>query len=302
MGTAAWKAYERAHARRGLSPTTLETRRAVYQRFLRHVRRPVKRITRKDVLAYLAARQELGVAATSQRGELSVLRSVFSALVEEDFLRADPTAELVVAAPAFSKPPVVLSTGAVCRLLRATGPEHYRRQGRALSFRDRAAIELLYALGLRASEVCAIQVLDLSLKDGSLFVRRAKGGKDVTLPLPPACLPHLAAYLREGRPALAKDAGGGGHLFLTRTGRPLPPTGLGVIVRRIAKRVGVRVHPHAFRRTLATHLAEAGVSLEVIRLLLGHVQLENTARYVVVSREALRKAVAHVDRERPRSE
>ena len=112
-------------------------------------------------------------------------------------------------------------------------------------------------------------------------------------------LPHLAANLRDARPKLDKH--GSQHLLLTWTGGPVRPSGLGTILTRIAGRVGVRVHPHAFRRTLASHLAEAGVSLECIRLVLGHVQLENTARNVVVSREVLRKAAAHVDWERPAS-
>jgi site-specific recombinase XerD len=163
----------------------------------------------------------------------------------------------------------------------------------AVALRDRALIELLYAVGLRASEAEAARVVDLDLAQGTLLCRRAKRGRSRVLPLPPACLPALARYLERGRPRLVRaEVEDQGHLFLSRRGRPLAYRGAVYgVVRRLARRAGVRAHPHAVRRATATHLARQGVNLGAIQALLGHVNVATTSIYLGVDPAELRAAV-----------
>lgn len=168
-----------------------------------------------------------------------------------------------------------------------------------MPLRDRALVELAYGLGIRASELCSALLVDLDQQDGVLLVRRAKRGQPKALPLPPAALPHLRAYLREARPALVRHGPGGrdrGHLLLTAIGTPLTPKCVRDIVRRLAARAGLRAHPHAFRRAFATHLARNGASLLAVQEALGHVRLDTTAIYVDVERDDLRRAIAILER------
>ncbi|MCA9647035.1 MAG: tyrosine-type recombinase/integrase, partial [Myxococcales bacterium] len=141
-------------------------------------------------------------------------------------------------------------------------------------------------------------VCDLDLAAGCLLVRRAKRGEPRQLPLPPAALPPLARYLRLGRPRLVRGdvlPAAEQRLLLTERGTPLVANEVLRVVKQVAARAGLRAHPHALRRALATHLVQAGVSIAHVRELLGHVRLDTTQRYVLVEREDLRRAVDVLD-------
>ncbi len=129
-----------------------------------------------------------------------------------------------------------------------------------------------------------------------LLCRAAKNGPERRLPLPPASIPHLAAYLREGRSVLARG-GGEGRLILGAEGKPLSSEGVLRIVRAVARRAGVHATPHAFRRSVATHLVRAGVTVPAVQKLLGHSSLQMTAHYVLVDLEDLHRAVEKLERE-----
>lgn len=150
----------------------------------------------------------------------------------------------------------------------------------------RACLELLHALGLRASEARAARVVDLDLNAGTLLVRRAKRGKSRALPLPPAALPHLSAYLRDGRQVLAAGRGRDRDaLLLNQAGHPLGTDGVRRIVVQVAERRDLRAQPHHFRHAVATHLHQAGVSVEAIRELLGHRNVATTSIYLGVEQD-----------------
>ena len=277
---------EQDHLRRGLSPATLATRVRVALRFLDGFGRPVKRAGAADVRAYLAERRAGGLGPSSVALELGALRAFFRAVLDRD-----PTEGIQVNNPG-PKAPVVLTGEAVQTLLRAasSGP------GRpAIKLRDRVCLELLYGAGIRASEAAAIRVSDLSLADQSLQVRPAKQGPPRTLPLPAAAHAHVARYMREGRPHLARSGASEGRLLLTRSGRPLTGRTVTSVVDRVAKRAGIRAHSHALRRAVATHLVAEGVSVEGVRQLLGHADLETTALYVAVDNRDLRRVIETLD-------
>ncbi len=287
--------FERDHVRRGLSPATLRGRLYTAKRFLRFTDQPVKGVTVRIIREYLAFRSSSGLAANSLALELGHLRAFFRSLNQLGKVKTDPTVGLSVL-ESDPLPPLVLSRESVIKMLAASSEVQRPQRSKAIALRDRACLELLYGAGLRASEAKAIRVVDLRLDDGTLLVRRAKRGVSRVLPLPKSALPHLESYLREGRPALAAGRGlDQGHLLLTKFGTPLGKLTLGQRVTSIAKRAGVEAHPHAFRRALATHLVQEGVTVEAVRQILGHADLETTARYLAVERSELRTTVALLD-------
>jgi len=181
--------------RRNLAPGTRKLLVSVARRFLAYVEKPADKVTRDDVRAYLAKK-------STSVGDLGKLRSVFRTLAED---KTDPTAGLTVKIPE-PTPRLVISPESVGALLAAAlRPRRYH----ALDLRDRACLELLYGLGLRASEVRDIRVLDLRLPEASLLVRRAKRGQPRVLPIPQLCVEHLERY-QKARASLRSRTGGTG--------------------------------------------------------------------------------------------
>lgn len=259
----------------------------------------LSRLTRGDVERVLAAR----LAEASPRtvaSELSCLRVLVRLLLVEGLLDADPTRGLRVARGTPRR--LVLSERAVAELLaQASQGAALRRNVEvraALALRDRAALELLYGLGVRAGEVASARLLDLDLAGRSLLIVRVKGrGGAARLPLPEKVVPHLEAYLARGRPPLLRLRDRSeGRLLVSERGAALTAYNLMRVVSRVAARAGVAAHPHALRRSLATHLVRRGATLPAVQRLLGHVGLNTTQLYVAVDLEALRAAVEPLER------
>jgi len=283
--------------RRNCTPRTVECLMRSVGFFLRHTEKKVSKIRRTDVLEYLANRSRV-LAPSSQWSELSRIRGFFDSLVREGTLGTAPTDGLFTEVPPVTAQ-LVLSETAVGKLLRAATPRNSpekRPRRYAGELRDQAAIELLYGLGLRESEVRSIRVVDLRLAEGSILARAAKRGENRVLPLTESAVKSLEIYLRDGRPKLVKDSGiDRGHLLVTKSGVPYPPAGVLVIVKRVAKKAGLEATPHAIRRSIATHLVRRGANVKAVSDLLGHQSLETTARYVRVDEEDLRRAVEKLD-------
>jgi site-specific recombinase XerD len=288
-----------ALTRRNFAPATVVKQSRDLRTFLRLVAKPVAEVRREDVRRFLAERART-VCAESSLNELRVVRSLYGLLLDEGFVAADPTAGVEIDTPP-PAPKLVLSEQQVARLLEAASevvtdwPERTPEVCTAFALRNRALLELLYATGMRASEVAAIRVVDLSLDQAALLCRRAKRGVSRYLPIPKAALSHLERYLREGRPCLVKGGRDEGRLLITERGTPLRPIYVCELVVSSGKRIGLDVHPHAFRHALASHLVQAGVSIAIVKELLGHVRLSTTQRYVAVDRRALRKAVEFLE-------
>jgi site-specific recombinase XerD len=282
---------------RNLAPSTVERNLETIRRFLASLgRRRVASARKEDVRRFLAARsrrtklldQELGIV----RSLLRVLFPDAEALPTDGFKvkRAPPG------------PRLFLSRDAVKEILRVALQPELRGRGLKklrlpLALRDRALVELLYGLGLRASEASATRLTDLDLDAGTLLVRRAKRGTSRVMPLPKPAVPHVARYVREGRPALLKEGiDDEGALLLSFRGFALSTSGLSGLVARLGRLAGVRAHPHAFRRGVATDLFHGGAMAVGVQDFLGHESLQTTAIYVAVDREHLRKAVEFLER------
>jgi integrase/recombinase XerD len=220
--------------------------------------------------------------ATSVVRALSSVRSFHRFLMREGQADRDPSAGVV--RPKLPRAlPRPLSVDDVQRLL-ASPPD-----GTPAGLRDRAVLETLYGAGLRVTELVGLDVDDLDVEEGSVRVL-GKGSKERDVPLGRYARAALAAYLTQGRPALASSRSRSA-LFLNRRGGRLTRQGCAGILSVHVKRAGIakRVTPHTLRHSFATHLLEGGADVRVVQELLGHASVATTQVYTLVTKEHLRE-------------
>lgn len=233
------------------------------------------------IVNFLAAEQARGLSARSRARALAAVRGLFAFLVREGVLTQDPSREL--RRPRLGrKLPQSLGRASVERLLAADSED-------PLVLRDVAMIELIYAAGLRVSEVIGITVAQVKLEAGYLTVV-GKGRKERAVPIGRPARTRLLAYLKDVRPQLLGRKLSP-HLFVTRAGRPMTREGFARRLRRRALLTDVREHlsPHTLRHAFATHLVEGGADLRVVQTMLGHADIATTEIYTHVARERLRE-------------
>ena len=295
--------YTELQRARGLSPVTIGLRARVIRLLAEHLEegRSLASVKLADLRAFVASRRGQ-VASASQASEISYLKAFYGALYREGLLDENPALGLRSWRPHTSRHPIsmVCVRALLLEASRVYGEPTPKR--RAVAQRDRACLELLFATGMRASEVVATRVVDVDLEEALVLVRRAKGGQSRRIPLPQAAVSALREYASLGRGALLGERRDPGSFFLNQVGGELSQQCLGLLVDRVAKRAEVRVHPHLFRRTLATELVRAGVSLPAVQKVLGHAQLTQTAGYVEVRIDQMRAALEELARRRPVSQ
>ncbi|CAB3964586.1 tyrosine recombinase XerD [Burkholderia cenocepacia] len=231
------------------------------------------------VTGYIAARSD-GKATSSNR-RLSVFRRYYGWAVREHRASADPTLRITSAKQA-ARFPSTLSEAQVEALLGA--PDI----GTPLGLRDRTMLELMYASGLRVSELVTLKTVEVGLNEGVVRVM-GKGSKERLVPFGEVAQGWIERYLREARPALlgarAADA-----LFVTARGDGMTRQQFWNIIKRHAQHADVRAHlsPHTLRHAFATHLLNHGADLRVVQLLLGHSDISTTQIYTHVARERLK--------------
>lgn len=194
--------------------------------------------------------------------------------------------KLLLAAPMVEAKPAPTGAGA------AREPA-VRDQEQALRLRDRAMLELMYACGLRASEVAELRVREVQPTIGVVVVH-GKGGKQRVVPLGRPAQEAVRVYLERGRPALARSVPAGGsmtdHLLLSRTGRALERVAVWQLVKKNAARAGLKgVHPHLLRHSFATHLLQGGADLRSVQEMLGHADIGTTQVYTHVDSTRFRE-------------
>jgi site-specific recombinase XerD len=146
-------------------------------------------------------------------------------------------------------------------------------RGACKDVRERAVIEMLLSSGLRVAELCSLKKEDIDLAELTVKVKCGKGGKDRTTFINPVARKHIVAYLRDNK----HDSE---YLFTTRAGKNYTPGGIRYITDVLEKRTGIHIHPHRFRRTLATDLSRKGMAIQEIQKLLGHTSIETTRKYI----------------------
>lgn len=269
---------------RGLSANTLAAYRRDLQGFARWLSErdsELLRAGRAQVQDFLAWRHQTDSQPRSIARQLSCLRRFYQFAVRETLMTQDPTER--VDAPKLGRAlPEALTEAEVEALLGAP------RVGDLLGLRDRAMLELLYATGLRVSELVGLSLAEVNTRQGVLRTT-GKGGKTRLVPLGEEALDWMARYLREARPELLKgrpcDA-----VFVTRRGGPLTRQAFWHLIRRHARQAGIgkRLSPHTLRHSFATHLLNHGADLRVVQMLLGHSDLSTTQIYTHVANERLK--------------
>jgi len=247
---------------------------------------------RASVRSYLASLADRGLAASSVAGRLAAVRSLYRHAVRQGRIEVDPLAG--VRAPRRpSRLPRVLSVSEAEALV--TGPHRVDSRDAALGRRDSAMLELLYATGMRISELASLAIDRVDLKRRRLRVV-GKGNKERELLFGVPAAAAVRAYLADARPILAArrgdPSGSGGAVFLNAAGAPLSVRGARMVIARWVEAVGApdRTSPHTLRHSFATHLLEGGADLRVVQELLGHANLQTTQIYTHLSDAALKSA------------
>ncbi|MCF6180003.1 MAG: site-specific tyrosine recombinase XerD [Geopsychrobacter sp.] len=242
----------------------------------------VVKIGQAEVLDYLATLKEQGLGPRSRARVLSAMRSFHRFLLREKHAGGDPT--LLLKSPKTLRAlPHFLSQPEVESLLAApsgTDP---------LALRDRAMLEVLYATGLRVSELVGLGLADINRDIGCLSAF-GKGSKQRLVPLGEVALSALEEYLADGR-ELFKPKVGCAFLFLNRRGGGLSRQGFWKILRRNAQLAGIdfKIYPHMLRHSFATHLLENGADLRAVQVMLGHADISTTQIYTHVMRERMKQ-------------
>jgi len=274
-----------ARVEKGLARNSIESYNrdlTEFSGFLHRQKKAISDVSRVDVRAFLKHLYDRQLGARSVARFLVSLRGFFRFLVREGRLSADPTAE--IDAPKLEQSlPKHLSADEVDRLL--AQPD----VSKPLGLRDKALLELLYATGMRVSELIHVRAADFDLELG--IVRCfGKGSKERLIPVGKSALRAVEAYLRTGRGVLA-----GKHnppwLFLNRRGTVLSRVGFWKILSAYGRRAGLatKLTPHLVRHSFATHLLERGADLRSIQLMLGHSDISTTQIYTHVLKERLKQ-------------
>ncbi len=253
-----------------------------YGAFLSSIDQDPLTVNQGQIIEYLEQLAGSGeIAGTTLHRKLSSMRSFYVHLRREGIIDTDPTAD--VKAPAQAKKlPTVLSRSEVSHLIEQV------RGSDPIATRDRAMLELMYASGLRVSELINLEVSDIDFDEGILRTR-GKGNKERIVPVGRQALLSIRIYLRAGRRALTKDRPQR-YLFVNFRGGQLTRQGLYKIVRKYASAAGLsdRMSPHTLRHTFATHLLSGGCDLRSVQEMLGHADVSTTQTYTHLSTERLK--------------
>jgi integrase/recombinase XerD len=225
-----------------------------------------------QVSGFLEHLQKHGVQSRSIARKLSCLRGFYKWLLLDKRIGHDPTVNLE-SPSSWKVLPKALAPSEVERMMEHAGIAANHPQADAVALRDRAIVEMLYAGGVRVSELTGLGVEDLSLAEGRMLVR-GKGDKERIVPLGRIAVEALDAYITRGRPELASRRGES-RLFLSTRGAALTRQW----IWRLVKRLDARASPHVMRHSCATHMVENGADLRTVQTLLGHADISTTQVY-----------------------
>jgi integrase/recombinase XerD len=276
---------EFARVEKGLAKNSIESYRRDLKEFSAYLHRSSKslgEIDRGDMRAYIRELYQRQLRARSVARHLSSLRNLFRFLVREGRLQDDPTAHLDT--PELERSlPWYLTAAEVDRLL--SQPD----LATPLGLRDKAMLELLYATGMRVSELVHVRAADFDMGLGIIRCQ-GKGNKERLIPVGKSALNAVEAYLHGGRASLARDPSPS-WLFLNHHGRALSRVGFWKLLTAYGRRAGLgrRLSPHLVRHSFAVHLLERGADLRSIQLMLGHSDISTTQIYTHVLKERLKQ-------------
>ncbi len=271
---------------KGLSANTIESYQRDLCRFMDFLEyNGIKDISESDttvLLKYIIEMRKEGLSARSRARHIVTFRGFFRFLLKEKILASDPT-EIIDLPKTGLHLPDFLSVEDMRLLLKM--PDTRNPKG----VRDAAMLELLYAAGLRVSELISIQLGTLYLEAG--FVRvLGKGSKERVVPIGGFAIESLETYIQTARPLLLKNIQSK-YLFVARAGKPMTRQGFWKLLKKYAKEAGIekKITPHSIRHSFASHLLEGGADLRSVQIMLGHADISTTQIYTHVAHEHLVK-------------
>jgi len=278
---------------KGLAENSLEAYRSDLERFAAGCRPgPGRDFPSAEAIGlYLQALYQQGLGSRSVARHLTTVRNFVAYLLREGRMAGDPTASLALPRQ-WKNLPKFLNHSEIDRLIEAPDP------AKPTGVRDRAMIELLYASGLRVSELCELQLSDVNEELGVVRVM-GKGNKERLVPVGRSAVAALAEYQRTGRPLLLRGRGSK-YLFVTARGTRMTRQCFWTLLRHCGTKAGIlrRLTPHVLRHSFATHLLEGGADLRSVQTMLGHADISTTQIYTHVMRSRIREIV---DRHHPRA-
>lgn len=272
-------AIEKGLARNSLSAYSSDLRH--FGHYLKDHQLEIDGVERLHIVKYFQTLRGAGISARSVARALAAIRGMFRFLVAERHLKNDPT-ENLENPKLWSSLPKSMQPSEVEALLAA--PDRTTPEG----LRDAAMLELLYATGLRVSELIKVRIDEVVLDAG--FLRTiGKGSKERIVPFGDTARDAILAFMEKGRAGLDKYADP--HLFLSRLGRPMTRQSFWMKITKYARNAGIKAHisPHVLRHSFATHLLENGADLRSVQMMLGHADISTTQIYTHVSRARLQR-------------
>ena len=239
-------------------------------------------VSEDDILKYIQQMKAGGLSIRSQQRKLSALKAFYRFLVKSGVMEENPMS-LIMAPGKVKSLPKTLNEGEVEKLLAAPDSQS------AMGMRDKAMFELLYATGLRVTELVQLKISEIHFEPGYLLIM-GKGRKQRAVPFGESARVYLKKYLELGRPQVMKLPVDG--VFLSRFGKPMTRQAFWQMIKKYALQVGLeraKVSPHVLRHCFATHLLNHGSDLRSIQMMLGHENLSTTEIYTAVSHERLKK-------------
>lgn len=271
---------------RGLSPNTLDSYSRDLIKYLDYLStKGIKDISKTSdltIISFIATLKNGGLSNRSVARNLTSIRMFYKFLTEDHHINDNPTLNIETPKREL-RLPQVLSIEEVDVLLQQ--PD----SSTSLGLRDAAFLELLYATGLRASEIISLALNDINLEAGYL-IASGKGSKERLIPIGEVAQNLIKKYLKNSRPTLLKNKQSH-HLFTTRSGKSMTRQGFWKLIKKYALAAGIRkkITPHTLRHSFATHLLERGADLRSVQMMLGHADISSTQIYTHVTTERLKK-------------
>ncbi|MBN2789068.1 MAG: site-specific tyrosine recombinase XerD [Candidatus Delongbacteria bacterium] len=279
--------YDHLLFEKGLSELTLESYSNDLNRYIKYLSDKniytPDDVKVSDIRYFITELNEIGLNVNSVIRNLSSIKNFHKFIVTEDYSPVNPS--LHIETPKHPKTlPEVMSVQEIEELFKLPDLET------PLGLRDRAMLEIIYACGLRISELITINYNSVIFSEKIVRVI-GKRNKERIVPIGNSALDHLQRYLDEARPELAVKGRAGGTLFLNFRGNPISRMGFWKIVRKYIEmaHLNIKIHPHTFRHSFATHLLEGGADLRSVQEMLGHADITTTQIYTHIDREHLKQ-------------
>jgi integrase/recombinase XerD len=282
---------------RGLSDNTINAYRRDLYKYAKYLEEGRKRlhfdeVDKSDIRDYMMIQKEKGLSANSVSRNLVAIKVLHRFLVRDKYIKEDVSS--ILESPKLWKHlPQILSLSEIEQMLEKPNLRNW------MGIRDKAVLELMYATGVRVSELVNLEVGNINLEVG--FIKCiGKGNKERVIPLGRKAQEALRRYITKTRPRLLKTDSANKYLFLSRLGKKISRQSFWKIIKKYALLAGIKkdITPHTLRHSFATHLLERGADLRIVQEMLGHADISTTQIYTHVDKERL-KSIHHKYHPRP---